>query len=164
MAESARAGAGPGGATPCQSARVIDWGEGDYARTAAVLAPAAEALVEATGVAPGERVLDVGCGTGNAALAAAARGARATGVTRPSGSSTRNAPMGSSEESSSPSGSWASFLGDLDVGPAHDRRVAVITGAMLLVVAAGLAKPLLKLTRRALARRNHDPGRGGAER
>jgi hypothetical protein len=80
MAESARAGAGPGGATPCQSARVIDWGEGDYARTAAVLAPAAEALVEATGVAPGERVLDVGCGTGNAALAAAARGARATGV------------------------------------------------------------------------------------
>ncbi len=58
----------------------LDWGEGDYARTAAVLAPAAEALVDAAGVGPGTRVLDVACGTGNAALAAAARGGRVTGI------------------------------------------------------------------------------------
>lgn len=57
-----------------------DWGDGDYARTAAVLAPAAEVLVDAAGVGPGARVLDVACGTGNAALVAAARGGRVTGV------------------------------------------------------------------------------------
>ena len=54
---------------------IIDWGDGDYARTAAELAPAAEVLVEIAGVEPGDHVLDVGCGTGNASLAAAARGA-----------------------------------------------------------------------------------------
>ena len=58
----------------------LDWGDGDYARTAAQLAPAAEVLVNAAGVAAGDRVLDVGCGTGNAALIAAARGGRVTGV------------------------------------------------------------------------------------
>ena len=58
----------------------LDWGDGDYARTAAELAPAAEVLVDAAGAGPGARVLDVACGTGNAALAAAARGANVTGV------------------------------------------------------------------------------------
>ena len=53
----------------------IDWGDGDYARTAATLVPAAEVLVEVAGVGAGDRVLDVGCGNGNASLAAAARGA-----------------------------------------------------------------------------------------
>lgn len=57
-----------------------DWGDGDYARTARVLAPASDALLDAVGVAPGQRVLDVACGTGNAALAAARRGARGVGV------------------------------------------------------------------------------------
>ena len=58
----------------------VDWGDGDYARTAALLAPAAEVLVASAGPGPGDRVLDVGCGTGNAALAAAFRGARVTAV------------------------------------------------------------------------------------
>jgi SAM-dependent methyltransferase len=53
----------------------VDWGDGDYSRTAAALAPAADALVDAAGIGRGDRVLDVGCGTGNASLAAAARGA-----------------------------------------------------------------------------------------
>ena len=64
-----------------ETARVgLDWGDGDYARTAALLAPAAEVLVDAAGVAAADRVLDVGCGTGNAGLVAAARGGRVTGV------------------------------------------------------------------------------------
>jgi SAM-dependent methyltransferase len=58
----------------------VDWGLGSYARIAEALAPAAASAIEAAGVRPGERVLDVGCGTGNAALLAAARGAVVTGV------------------------------------------------------------------------------------
>jgi SAM-dependent methyltransferase len=59
---------------------MIDWGLGSYERTAMQLAPAAGAAVEAAEILPGDRVLDVGCGTGNAALLAAMHGARATGL------------------------------------------------------------------------------------
>src|SRR5919199_6366535 len=62
------------------SATRLDWGLGRYEDTAARLEPAARAVVERAAPAAGEHVLDVGCGTGNAALLAAARGARVTGV------------------------------------------------------------------------------------
>jgi ubiquinone/menaquinone biosynthesis C-methylase UbiE len=58
----------------------IDWDDGDYERVGRVLTPAAAALVEATGIGPGGRLLDVACGTGSAAFAATARGAHAVGV------------------------------------------------------------------------------------
>ena len=61
-------------------ADVLDWGEGDYERTAEVLEPVADVVLDAAGLLPGEQVLDVACGTGNAALAAARRGAHAVGV------------------------------------------------------------------------------------
>ena len=52
------------------------WASGDYAAVAAELIPTLGAtLVEATGVHAGQRVLDVGAGTGNAAIPAAATGA-----------------------------------------------------------------------------------------
>ncbi len=57
-----------------------DWGSGRYERTAGALLPAARVLVDAAAPASGERVLDLGCGTGNAALLAAERGATVTGV------------------------------------------------------------------------------------
>ena len=57
-----------------------DWGDGDYGRTAEHLAPAAEVAVAAAEIEPGQRVLDVGCGTGNALLVVAERGARVMGV------------------------------------------------------------------------------------
>jgi len=41
-----------------------DWGLGSYERTAAALVPAAEALMAAAQLKQGERVLDLGCGTG----------------------------------------------------------------------------------------------------
>lgn len=58
----------------------IDWSEGDYGHTATQLEPIAIAVVKRLGIAAGQRVLDVGCGTGNAALAAARAGAAVTGV------------------------------------------------------------------------------------
>ena len=59
------------------------WALGDYDRIAALVADLGTEVVAAAGVGPGMRVLDVGAGTGNAALPAAATGAEvvATDVT-----------------------------------------------------------------------------------
>jgi SAM-dependent methyltransferase len=52
------------------------WASGDYPKLAVdLVAPLGPVLVEATGVAPGDRVLDVAAGTGNAAIPAAQTGA-----------------------------------------------------------------------------------------
>jgi SAM-dependent methyltransferase len=52
------------------------WTLGDYSKLGRILEPASEELVEACGVSAGQQVLDVAAGDGNAALAAARRGAR----------------------------------------------------------------------------------------
>ncbi|MGX5357803.1 class I SAM-dependent methyltransferase [Kocuria sp. KH4] len=55
------------------------WASGDYpAMVETFLLPLGPRLVEAAGIDPGRRVLDVGAGTGNASLPAAAAGARVT--------------------------------------------------------------------------------------
>ncbi len=52
------------------------WGSGDYAAVAAELIPAlGHELVRAAGIRPGDRVLDVAAGSGNAAIPAAEAGA-----------------------------------------------------------------------------------------
>jgi len=58
----------------------FDWGAGRYEDTAAQLEPAARAVVQYGAPAAGEHVIDIGCGTGNAALLAAERGAKVTGI------------------------------------------------------------------------------------
>lgn len=58
----------------------MEWGQGRYERIAKELLPAAEVVVEQAAPREGERVVDIGCGTGNAALLAAERGATVTGV------------------------------------------------------------------------------------
>jgi SAM-dependent methyltransferase len=60
--------------------RSLDWGVGRYESTAEQLLPAARVVVDSAAPRPGERVDDLGCGTGNAALLAAACGAQVTGV------------------------------------------------------------------------------------
>lgn len=58
----------------------MEWGAGRYELIAEQLLPAAEALVEQAAPREGEHVVDIGCGTGNAALLAAERGATVVGV------------------------------------------------------------------------------------
>jgi len=59
---------------------VVDWGVGNYEKMAAELQPVSEAVVGMAGISSGQDVTDVACGTGNAALLAAGRGARVVGV------------------------------------------------------------------------------------
>jgi len=49
------------------------WAEGDFAMVASIVHYGAETLAESLQILPGEKVLDVACGSGNAALAAARR-------------------------------------------------------------------------------------------
>lgn len=60
----------------------VDYTQGDYRVVAERLRPAAEALVAAAGVGPGELVLDLGAGTGNVARSCEARGSDVVAVDR----------------------------------------------------------------------------------
>lgn len=56
------------------------WSAGDFARVALMLQLMSEELCETADVIPGEAVLDVACGSGNTAIAAARRFATVTGL------------------------------------------------------------------------------------
>ncbi len=56
------------------------WAAGDYPAVARFITSAADACVRAAEVGPSDHVLDVACGNGNAAIAAARAGGIATGV------------------------------------------------------------------------------------
>lgn len=56
------------------------WSAGDYAHVAETIASVALELVDRIGIDGGQDVLDVACGTGNAAIPAAQRGAAVTGL------------------------------------------------------------------------------------
>src|SRR6516164_10429212 len=60
-----------------ERARIM-WSLGDFARAGAEQVLVGELLCRAIDIHPGERVLDVAAGSGNAALAAARRGAAVT--------------------------------------------------------------------------------------
>jgi SAM-dependent methyltransferase len=56
------------------------WDAGDYATLSPHIAEVGERVVARAEIEPGMRVLDVACGTGNAAIPAAQAGARVTGL------------------------------------------------------------------------------------
>ena len=56
------------------------WEKGDFTRIARTMRESGAALVRAIGVAPSERILDLGCGDGTTALPAAELGADVLGV------------------------------------------------------------------------------------
>jgi SAM-dependent methyltransferase len=56
------------------------WEKGDFTRIAATMRASGEALVRKAGVAPGMKVLDLGCGDGTTALPAAQLGAEVLGI------------------------------------------------------------------------------------
>jgi SAM-dependent methyltransferase len=58
----------------------MDWSVGHYETTAEQLSPVATVLVDRAALSPDDRVVDLGCGTGNGALAAALQCAHVTGV------------------------------------------------------------------------------------
>lgn len=55
------------------AAQQATWAKGDFAEVAHLVVPVAEKLTEALQLVPDERVLDVACGSGNGAIAAARR-------------------------------------------------------------------------------------------
>lgn len=56
------------------------WTAGNYDRIAQSTRPAAEEFIARRGIAPGTRVLDVACGSGNLTIPAARTGAAVTGI------------------------------------------------------------------------------------
>ena len=80
------------------------WASGDYpSMVETFLLPLGPRLVEACGIAPGRRVLDVAPGTGNAAIPAAQRGARGHRQ-RPHARAVRGGPRAGARPASSSSG------------------------------------------------------------
>ena len=56
------------------------WEKGDFTRIAETMRASGEALVDKLAIAPGMKVLDLGCGDGTTAFPAAQRGAQVLGV------------------------------------------------------------------------------------
>jgi ubiquinone/menaquinone biosynthesis C-methylase UbiE len=78
--ERAVAGPAPLDLAAVKAKQQATWSSGDYAVIGTTLQIVGETLSEAADVSAGDRVLDVACGNGNAALAAARRHAVVTGV------------------------------------------------------------------------------------
>lgn len=56
------------------------WEDGDYASFASYMEPGAVEILEGWSIAPGQSLLDIGCGSGQTAIPAAQRGLQVTGV------------------------------------------------------------------------------------
>jgi SAM-dependent methyltransferase len=120
----------------------MDWGTGHFENLAAQLRPAAEVVIGQLAPRPGETVLDLGCGTGNAALIAARRGARVTGVD-PS-----PRLLGLAREAAAGAGLTADFaLGDAARLPVPDGSMDAIAAVFALIFASDPAAAAAEMSR-----------------
>lgn len=121
---------------------MVDWGIGHYEQTAAELEPVAEHVVSLAGLRPGERVVDLATGTGNAALLAARMGAVVTGLDA--------APrlIEVARERAAGEGVEASFVvGDIGVLPFADGAFDVALSVFGLIFAAGPDRAFAEMIR-----------------
>jgi SAM-dependent methyltransferase len=110
---------------------MFDWGDGDYAPTAKTLEPATAATLDAVGLRPGERLIDVGCGNGNALLEAARRGAEVAGLD----------PSAGLVEQAAERLAGAGFSGDVRVGTAEAPPEGLGAGDAVVSVFAVIFAP-----------------------
>ena len=123
---------------------MTDWGRGAYEVTAERLVPAAVRVVEGLGLRPGERALDVACGTGNAALALARAGASVVGIDQ------AERLVAVAAERAAAEGVDAEFVvGDATALPVADASfdVAVSLFGVIFADVAAAAAELLRVTR-----------------
>lgn len=121
---------------------MVDWGKGRYEQTAAELEPVAEAVVGMAARAARDRVLDVACGTGNAALLAAAAGAVVVGVD----SSERLVAV--ARRRAAETGLSAEFLvGDALALPVADASYDVVLSVFGVIFAAEPARAIGEIAR-----------------
>jgi SAM-dependent methyltransferase len=121
---------------------VVDWGNGRYERTAAELEPASQAVVALAAPQAGERVVDIACGTGNAALLAAARGADVVGI------DASERLLGVARERATAACLSASFvIGDLSALPVADASSDVVLSVFGVIFAADPAAAVSEIAR-----------------
>jgi SAM-dependent methyltransferase len=121
---------------------MIDWGIGHYEYTARELEPVARHVVSLAELEPGERVLDLATGTGNAALLAAAAGAEVTGVDAAS------RLIEVAKERAAGQGLEATFvIGDLEALPFEDRSFDVALSVFGLIFASDAGRAFDELIR-----------------
>lgn len=121
---------------------MTDWSLGRYEKTAAELEPVAEHVVALAALQPGERVLDVATGTGNAALAAARAGAVVTGLD----SASRLVEV--ARERAAGEGVQASFvIGDVSSLPFEDESFDVALSVFGVIFAPDAGRALGEMIR-----------------
>ena len=121
---------------------MVDWGKGCYERTARQLEPVAEAVVAAAAPSGGERVLDVACGTGNAALLAGARGADVVAV------DLAERLIAVARQRAAGAGIRAEFIvGDAHALPVADASFDIVLSVFGLIFAADPAKAIGEVAR-----------------
>ena len=121
---------------------MVDWGIGEYERTAAELEPVSEHVISLAEIRPGERLVDLATGTGNAALIARRKGAVVTGLD----ASARLIDV--ARERAAAARLDATFLvGDLEALPFKDGEFDVAVSVFGLIFAADPSRAFGEMTR-----------------
>jgi SAM-dependent methyltransferase len=127
---------------PSEQPTPADWGAGHYETFAADLEPVAEHVVTLAAPVAGSTLLDIACGTGNAALIAAHRGAVVSGVD----SAARLIEV--ARERAAQTGLRASFhVADAQLLPFEDRAFDSVVSVFGVIFAADARQTLAEALR-----------------